>query len=42
MGDKGGKKDKNKSLKQKLIKHEQKEKQKHDKQPKSLLMRPGV
>jgi hypothetical protein len=42
MGDKGGKKDKNKSQKQKLMKHEQKEKHKHDKQPKSLLMRSGV
>jgi hypothetical protein len=42
MGDKGGKKDKNKSQKQKSLKHDQKEKQKHDKQPKSLLMRSGV
>ena len=39
MGDKGGKKDKNKS--QKLIKHDQQEKKKHDKNPKSLLLRPG-
>jgi hypothetical protein len=42
MGDKGGKKDKHKSQKQSSIKHEQKEKKKHDKQPKSLLMRPVI
>lgn len=39
MGDKGGKKDKNKMLKQKASKHAQQDKQKHDKQPKSLLLR---
>jgi hypothetical protein len=32
MGDKGGKKDKQKSQKQKSIKHDQKEKKKHEKQ----------
>jgi hypothetical protein len=34
MGDKGGKKDKNKSQKQKKSKQEQKAKKKFDKQPK--------
>jgi len=42
MGDRGGKKDKQKSQKQHLSKHEQKEKKKHDKQPKALLMRSGI
>jgi hypothetical protein len=35
MGDKGGKKDKNKSQKQKVTKEEQKSQKKQDKQPKS-------
>jgi len=39
MGDKGGKKDKTKMLKQKASKHAEQDKQKHDKQPKSLLLR---
>jgi hypothetical protein len=34
MGDKGGKKDKNKTQKQNQIKHDQKAKTKQDKQPK--------
>ena len=33
MGDKGGKKDKQKSQKQSDVKHKQKDKQKSDKQP---------
>jgi len=37
MGDKGGKKDKEKSLKQKETKHEHEIQQKKDKQPKSAL-----
>jgi hypothetical protein len=37
MGDKGGKKDKEKGLKQKEIKHAQDMKEKKDKQPKSAM-----
>ena len=37
MGDKGGKKDKNKSQKQKKSKQDQKDKKKADKQPKRTL-----
>ncbi len=40
MGDRGGKKDKNKSQKQKNQKHEQKEIVKHDKQQKNTSI-PG-
>ena len=37
MGDKGGKKDKEKGQKQSTAKHEQKDKAKQDKQPKKKL-----
>jgi len=37
MGDKGGKKDKEKSQKQKTTKHDQEAQQKKDKQPKSAV-----
>jgi hypothetical protein len=37
MGDKGGKKDKEKSQKQKTMKHAHDIQQKKDKQPKSLM-----
>jgi len=36
MGDRGGKKDKNKSLKQKLSKQQQEAQRRQDKQPKTI------
>ena len=42
MGDKGGKKDKNKSQKQKISKQEQKAKKKQDKQHKSTLWKLSI
>ena len=41
MGDKGGKKDKEKNLQQQVKKHQQKEKEQVDKAPRATVPMPG-